>query len=179
MPTRFLNGAWNHMFVNVEGSHGIHNAPYTIGLLNASIADLTGDGNNDGLPDAWQVTYFGSANATNAGPNVSAAGDGVPNWLKYAMGLDPRVPGLTIPGGVVWANSSSLGGSTNTIQIYTAAEVTFDTEVGKTYQIESVGSLSAGWQNVGDPIPGNGNAVSYVTPTRSNAQQFYRVSHTP
>ena len=59
------------------------------------------------------------------------------------------------------------------------AEVTFDTEVGKTYQIESVGSLSAGWQNVGDPIPGTGNAVSYVTPTRSNAQQFYRVSHTP
>jgi hypothetical protein len=57
--------------------------------------------------------------------------------------------------------------------------VVFDTEQGKTYQIQSVGSLSSGWQNVGDPIPGTGTAISYVTPTRQNVQQFYRVQHTP
>jgi hypothetical protein len=179
VPTKFLQGYYNWDVVFRDGSKGVHNAPFVVGLLKASIADLTGDGNNDGLPDAWQTTYFGSPNATNAGPNYCAAGDGVPNWLKYALGLDPRVPGITVPGGVVWADGYTLGGSTNTIQIYTAAEVTFDTEVGKTYQIESVGSLSAGWQKVGDPIPGTGNAISYVTPTRSNLQQFYRVSHTP
>jgi hypothetical protein len=178
-PAKFLQAAWNYQLVVNDLSKGVHNAAYAVGLLKASIADLTGDGNNDTLPDSWQITYFGSPNATNAGPNYCAAGDGVPNWLKYALGLDPRVPGITVPGGVVWADGYTLGGSTNTIQIYTAAEVTFDTEVGKTYQIESVGSLSAGWQKVGNPIPGTGNAVSYVTPTRSNLQQFYRVSHTP
>jgi hypothetical protein len=65
------------------------------------------------------------------------------------------------------------------VAIYTAAEVVFNTEVGKTYQIQSTSSLSEGWQNVGDAIPGTGSAISYVTPTRTKAQQFYRVSHTP
>jgi hypothetical protein len=178
-PAKFLQAAWNYQLVVNDLSKGVHNAAYAVGLLKASIADLTGDSNTDGLPDAWQTTYFGSPNSTNAAPNSSPSGDGYPNWLKYALGLDPRVAGISIPGGVVWANSEALGGSTNTIQIYTAAEVTFDTEVGTTYQVQSVGSLSAGWQNVGGPIPGTGTAISYVTPTRSNAQQFYRVMHTP
>ena len=143
-PTKFLQAAWNWQFVNVEGSKGVHNAPYAVGVLKASIADLTGDANNDGLSDAWQIQYFGSASNPNAAPNATA-----------------------------------LGGSTNLVHIYTAAEVAFDTEVGRTYQIQSVSSLSGGWQNIGGPIPGTGRAISYVTPTRSNAQQFYRVTHTP
>jgi hypothetical protein len=178
-PTKFLNGAWNHMFVNVEGSRGVHNAPYAVGVLKASIADLTGDGNSDQLPDSWQIQYFGSASAPNAAPNAAPAGDGVPNWLKYALGLNPTIPGVVVPDGVVWANGISLGGSTGTIRIYTAAEISFDTEVGKTYQIQAVSSLGGGWQNIGAPIPGTGQAISYVTPTRSNAQQYYQVVHTP
>ena len=121
----------------------------------------------------------GSATNVNAAPNACPAGDGVPNWLKYALGLDPTVPGLNVPGGVVWADGSTLGGGTNTIHIYTAAEVVFDTQVGKTYQIQSVSSLSSGWQNVGGLIQGTGNAISYLTPTRQNVQQFYRVQSSP
>jgi hypothetical protein len=177
--TEFLNGAYNWMFVDVEGSHGIHNAPYAIGLLKASIADLTGDGNEDGLPDSWQIAYFGDANSDLAAPNAAPAGDGVPNWLKYALGLNPTVPGLVLPDGVVWANTGTSGGTNNSIRIYTAAEIVFDTEVGKTYQIQAVSNLGAGWQNVGTPIPGTGTSMSYVTSTRSGAQQFYRVMHTP
>jgi hypothetical protein len=84
-----------------------------------------------------------------------------------------------VPDGVVWANGTSIGGSTNTIHIYTAAEIAFDTEVGKTYQIQAVSTVAGGWQNVGAPIPGTGQSISYVTPMRINAQQFYRVMHTP
>ena len=175
----FLNAAYNWQFVSMDGSMGVHNAPFAVGLLKASIADLTGDANSDGLPDAWQIEYFGSATNANAAPNACPAGDGVPNWLKYALGLDPTVPGLNVPGGVVWADGSTLGGGTNTIHIYTAAEVVFDTQVGKTYQIQSVSSLSSGWQNVGGLIQGTGNAISYLTPTRQNVQQFYRVQSSP
>ena len=85
-PTKFLNAAWNWQFVDVEGSMGVHNAPYAVGVLKASIADLTGDANKDGLSDSWQIQYFGSASAPNAGPNASPAGDGIPNWLKYGLG---------------------------------------------------------------------------------------------
>ncbi len=180
-----LEAAYNWLFVNNDGSHGIHNTAYAVGLLKASIANLTGDANNDGLPDAWQIQYFGSIASPNAAPNATPAGDGIPNWLKYTLGLNPTVPGITVPGGVVWADGNTLGsapvsaGDTNAVQIFTAAEVAFNTQVGVSYQIQAIDSLGGQWQNIGSAIPGTGQAVSYVTPTRSTAHQFYRVVHTP
>ncbi|MBI5385643.1 MAG: hypothetical protein HZA90_13275 [Verrucomicrobia bacterium] len=185
-PTKFLNAAWNHMFINVEGSRGIHNAPYAVGLLKASIADLTGDSNDDGLPDAWQIQYFGSATAAGAAPNATPAGDVYPNWLKYALGLNPMVPGITTTNGlsvgVVWADGKKLVnpyGATNTVYIFSAAEVAFNTEVGKSYQVQAISAFTGEWKNVGAPIVGTGNAASFVTPTRNDVQQFYRVVATP
>jgi hypothetical protein len=184
-PTKFLNAAYNWQFVNNDGSKGVHNAPFATGLLKASMADLTGDANNDGLPDAWQVSYFGSATDPKAGPNANPSGDGVPNWLKYNLGLDPTIAGASMPAGVVFANGKNLvnpivdPSQTNAIAIYTAAEVAFSTEAGKTYQIQAISSLSDTWSNVGTPIPGTGTPISYVTPTRGNAQQFFRVVQAP
>ncbi|MGH7972114.1 MAG: hypothetical protein ACREIC_25655, partial [Limisphaerales bacterium] len=177
-----LEAAYNWQFVNNDKSKGVHNAPFATGLLKASIADLTGDGNNDGLPDAWQIQYFGSVSNPNAAPNATPANDGVPNWLKYSLGLDPTVAAVAIPGGVVLANGKDLvnpPGSTNDIAIYTAAEVSFSTELGKTYQLQSISSLSGGWQNLGSPIQGTGAPVSYVTPTRGTVQQYFRVATLP
>jgi hypothetical protein len=174
-----LRAAFNHEFVEADGSYGVHNVSYAVGLLKASVADLTGDANEDGLPDAWQIQYFGSANHPNAAPNASPAGDGIPNWLKYALGLNPTVSGMVLPDGVVWANAGQTGGGTNVIQIYTAAEVAFDTEVGKAYQLQAISTLGGGWQNVGTPVAGTGGSYSFVTPTRHNAQQFFRVVSNP
>ena len=50
-PAKFLKAGYNWQFVTMDGSLGVHNAPFAVGLLKASIADLTGDANNDGLPD--------------------------------------------------------------------------------------------------------------------------------
>lgn len=178
---KFLKGAYNFQFVNNDLSKGVHNAAYAVGLLKASIADLTGDANQDGLPDWWQTHYFGSTTSANSAPNATPAGDGVPNWMKYGLGLNPMTPGVVLPDGVVWANAGPVGnpGATNTIQIYTAAEVVFNTEVGKTYQLEAISSLGQGWRPVGAPTAGTGGAMSLVTPTRSNLQQYYRVVSTP
>ena len=105
-PTKFLKAGYNWQFVNNDGSKGIHNAPFAVGLLKASIADLTGDSNNDGLPDSWQIQYFGSANSPLPRPTPCPAGDGVPNWMKYFLGLDPMVAGTgQVPDGVVWATA--------------------------------------------------------------------------
>jgi hypothetical protein len=176
-----LEAAYNWQFVNNDGSKGVHNAPYATGLLKASIADLTGDANTDGLPDAWQIQYFGSVNNPMAAPNATPAGDGVPNWLKYSLGLDPTQPATALPGGVLLVNGKDIvnPAGTNALTIYSAAEVSFDTEVGKTYQLQSVSALSAGyeWQTIGTNIVGTGSVVSYVTPTRPNVQQYFRVIH--
>ncbi len=49
---------YNWQFVNNDGSLGIHNTAYAVGLLKASIANLTGDSMPDGLPDAWADQLF-------------------------------------------------------------------------------------------------------------------------
>ena len=180
-PPKFLMAAYNYEFVSEDGSYGVHNTPYAIGLLKASIANLTGDANNDGLPDSWQAEYFTSANSPAAAPDAIDA-DGLPNWMNYLLGLNPLLPGNPLTNGVsvgvVWADGGSLVnpyGATNTLQIYTAAEIAFNTVLGKTYQLQAASSLSDGWQNIGQPIPGTGQAYSYVTPIRHNVMQFYRV----
>ncbi len=176
-PQKFLKAGYNWQFVNNDGSKGVHNAPFAVGILKASIADLTGDANNDGLPDSWQIQYFGSINNPNAAPGASPSGDGYPNWLKYSLGLDPTVPGISVTNGVIWGNGSVVGGATNTVHIYTAAEIAFDTEQGKSYQIQGISSMTGVWENLGGPIAGTGKSISYVTPTRNaiTGQQYFRV----
>ena len=179
-----LRAGFNWEFVKEDGSYGVHNIAYAVGLLQASIEDMKGnpkaeDANSDGLPDDWQIAWFGSIYNPAAAPNADPAGDGVPNWLKQALGLDPTQAGIVVPDGVVYASGKAIGGAPGTLYIYTAAEVTFDTEIGKTYQIQEVSALSGGWQDLGSPIPGTGNAISYVTPTRDGVQQFFRVLITP
>jgi len=180
-PAKFLKAAYNWQFVNNDGSSGIHNAPFATGLLKASIADLTGDANNDGLPDAWQNFYFGFASNPLGAPNAINNTNGIPNWMMYALGLNPTQSGITVPGGVVWMNGNNLvnSGVTHTIAIYTAAEIAFNTTLNNTYQIQGIASLSGGWQNIGNPILGTGGSVSYLTPTRANAQMFFRVIINP
>jgi hypothetical protein len=177
--TAQLNAAYDWQFVNNDGSLGVHNAPFATGLLKASIANLTGISVPGGLPDAWETTYFGSITNAAGAPDADPTGDGIPNWLKYTLGLNPLVAGLSVPNGVVYADGNVLGGSTNTLQIYTAAEVSFDTQVGTTYQIQGVSALSGGWENIGTPLQGTGFSLSYLTPTRNNVQQFFRVVQNP
>jgi hypothetical protein len=174
--TNQLSAAYNWQFVNNDGSLGVHNAPFATGLLKASIANLTGVSVPGSLPDSWEIAYFGSLTNALGAPNADPAGDGIPNWLKYSMGLDPLVAGISVPNGVVYVNNGSLGGSTNSIQIYTAAEITFNTVAGQTYQIQAGSSLSQGWENVGNPIVASNTAsMSYLTPTQGVPQQFFRV----
>ena len=180
-PSKFLKAGYNFQFVNNDLSKGVHNAPYAVGLLKASIGDLTGDANNDGLPDAWQAQYFGPGFATNAlaGLNGVNNTNGIPNWMMYAMGLDPT-SGSKTGNGVIYVNNGNVvNGATNTIAIYTAAEIAFDTVPGTTYQIQGITALTGSWQNIGTPIVGTGSTVSYLTPTQGTQQMYFRVSHTP
>ncbi len=48
----------------------------------------TPDADNDGLPDAWEVTHFGSAGAASG--TGDADNDGLNNFGEYAFGLNPN-----------------------------------------------------------------------------------------
>ncbi|MEI6077014.1 MAG: hypothetical protein WCS94_15650 [Verrucomicrobiota bacterium] len=181
-PQKFLNAAYNFQFVQLDNSFGVHNAPFAVGLLKASIGDLSGDSNNDGLPDAWQIQYFGAGFATNAaaGPNAVNNTNGVPNWLMATLGLNPTA-GFKVGGsGLIYFNGNKIvNGAADAVTIYTAAEIAFNTVPGTVYQVQGISAFSGTWQNISTNIPGTGASISYVTPTRSNAQMYYRVVHTP
>jgi len=178
-PAKFLMAAYNFNLVRVDGSLGVHNAPFAVGILKASIADLSGDANNDGLPDWWQMQYFGSVTNRLAAPNAAPAGDGVPNWLKYYSGLNPLTSGVPMSGGYVYGPSLVNPAGTNAVSIYTAAEVSFNTQVGTSYQIQSISALGQDWQDVGGSIAGTGGEIRYLSQTREPSQKFFRVVHTP
>ena len=96
--TKFLNAGWNwQQFVNVEGSHGIHNASYAVGVLKASIADLTDDADNDGISDKWEIANFGSITTYNG--NSDPDGDGVKNSLEITAGTNPLLADTDGDGG--------------------------------------------------------------------------------
>ena len=182
MPAKFLNAAYNFQFVSMDGSLGVHNAAFAVGILKASIGDLTGDNNMDGLPDSWQIAYFGAGFATNAaaGPNAINNTAGVPNWMMCSLNLDPTSAFTVAGSGAIYVNDGTVeNGDTNNIAIYTAAEITFNTVPGTTYTIQGISELTGSWSNISTNIPGTGNAVSYLTPTRGVQQMFYRVVHNP
>jgi hypothetical protein len=57
-------------------------------LVVNTIPDNYGSYANDGLPDAWQYTYFG-LNNTNAAPTADPTSCGQNNLFKYIAGLNP------------------------------------------------------------------------------------------
>jgi len=179
-PAKYLQAGYNWQFVNNDESHGVHNAAYAVGLLKASIGNLIGDDNSDGLPDSWQISYFGAGFATNsaAAPSSINNTNGIPNWMMYALGLDPRSGSTTVNGALYINNGNVINGTSN-IVIYTAAEVVFNTELSKTYTVQGITAITGNWQNISTNIPGTGSSISYLTPTRGNQQMFYRVLSTP
>ena len=187
--TQQLKAAYNYQFVLEDKSFGIHNTSYAVNILKASMADLTGDGtiigdaDNDCLPDAWELQYFGSLTAQNA--NGDSDGDGLSNVMEQALGTNPTLADSDGDGFSDFqelhvgtsptnnADNPQVGRSS----IYQAAEMLFITEVGKTYQIQSIpelGTLQA-WQNVGTPITGTGQTIQHFVSTRVTDKAFYRV----
>lgn len=179
-----MEAAYNYTFVEEDGSMGIHNTAYTVGLLKASIANLIGKpyyagaNTNDVAYYNWQKTWFGSSTAAGSGYyDVNAYG--IPNWMMFNLGLNPNTGIQQATNGVIYFNGKNIvNGATNTIAIYTAAEIAFNTQVGYDYKIQGISALSGAWSDLSTNMPGTGSTISFVTPTRDNAQMFFRVVHT-
>lgn len=182
-----LKAAFNYMFVENDGSHGIHNARYATGILKASIEDLEGggtsggDSDGDGLPDDWEIMHFG--NITSNDGSGDADGDGLNNRLEFLVRTNPVLADSDSDGFDDFAelhlgydplnrdNNPEVGRT----EIYRAAEMVFLTEPGRMYQIQAIDKLgTGGWVNVGDPIEGGGLVQQFIS-TRMTEKMFYRV----
>jgi len=184
-PVRFLQAAWNWQFVNVEGSHGVHNASYAVGLLKASIADLTDDADNDGISDAWEIANFGTITSYNG--NGDPDNDGVKNSLEISAGTNPLLADSDGDGindlAEMKAGSDPLNNLDKpgfVVKIFTAAEIEFASEIGKRYQVQTVSDITSSWINVGTITNGTGNNINMVTSTRAGTGQgYFRVVEVP
>lgn len=93
MPT----GALNVFFSTFDGWAG--NVPMVVERLSVA-GSVTGF-------DLWRVTNFEPTELLDehlSGPNASYAGDGVPNLVKYALGLDPK---RSYPSGILGVGLSA------------------------------------------------------------------------
>ena len=181
LPMKYLRGYYNYDIVYRDNSWGVHNAQYAVGLLKASIADLTGDANGDGLPDAWQTTGLWRG-------LCHQPGGGLQRLQQRPAKLDVGQPERHTERGLQTQRQQRSHRhqqrhrrqrQTNAVVIYTAAEIAFNTQVGVTYTIQAASGLTAGWQNISTNIPGTGSSISYLVSTRNTSQMFYRVGHTP
>jgi subtilisin family serine protease len=70
--------------------HNLPGSAYDLVALDPTTDDVDGDG----LSDAWEMQYFGDLSQNGAD---DTNGDGVPNSVKFANGLDPVAPHLAAP----------------------------------------------------------------------------------
>jgi len=180
-----IQARYNYQFVLEDGSFGVHNTAYAVGLLRASIADLSDDIDHDGLSDKWEIANFGSINAYNG--NDDPDGDGARNSLEFGAGTNPLLVDTDGDGvndlAELQAGSDPLNPDDKpgfVVKIYTAAEVEFASEVGKSYQVQRVSDFTGTWVNVGSVTNGTGNNISMVTSTRTGGSQgYFRVVQVP
>jgi hypothetical protein len=76
---------------------------FELSVLNIGSDDF-GPYASDGLPDTWQVEYFGE-NSIRGGPMDDYDNDGVINLLEFAFGTDPS---QASGGSVQWSGSSLI-----------------------------------------------------------------------
>jgi hypothetical protein len=122
------------------------------------------DGNGDGLPDAWQIKWFGSVTVPGSGPNNDPDGDGLSNLQEYLAGTDPT-------------STTSALRITAVERIGADIRVSFTSVVGKSYRLERCNVVGGAWTNIVDNLPGSSSiqqATDIAGATRSAG--FYRVS---
>jgi|GEM_PF-2501692 len=122
------------------------------------------DGNGDGLPDAWQIQYFGSVNALNALPTADPDGDGISSLQEYYDGTDPT-------------DSNSVLRITAIIPVGEDIHVYFTSVSGKYYSLERFDSISGVWTNIVDYVPGNGGVqwVKDIDALNGGVQSFQAI----
>ncbi len=116
----------------------------------------------DGMPDAWEIQYFGSL--TNGVPTADNDNDGFCNLDESISGHDPTNPDSFF--------------RVDTMDVPGPAEVPFviswDSQTGRVYGVQWTSDLTNGFVNISGDLPYP--TGSYTdTVERTGNQQFYRI----
>ena len=123
------------------------------------------DADGDGLPDAWEIQYFGAINDPRATPNADPDNDGFTNLQEYLSGTNP-----TDRNSYLRFDSVSVVGNQTMIRFSAAA--------GKTYTLLYRDELGSGtWLKLTDvPAQPASGVVTIQDPASGSATtRFYRL----
>jgi hypothetical protein len=163
---------WTVLFNRFDFWAGIVPNYYNIDAeMNAAVNSVTTwpandlfDANGDGVLDAWQLHYFGSASSPNAAPFADPDGDGLNNLNEYINLTDP-----TSAASVTRLDASFVANGQSVALNWYAAR-------GRLYTIEATPSLSSpAWQplaSVTDIVGANAQVNLTDAPV---AARFYRL----
>lgn len=117
------------------------------------------DVNGDGLPDDWQLKFWGSASSQWPAPSTDSDSDGVSNFQEFLAGTDP-------------ADAS------NVLRIDLVAteqgwQLTWNTQPGLIYQVQVAINFS-GWENLGRLRLATGTQDA-ITVDGTQKANYYRV----
>ena len=168
-PDRYLSGNFLGTTATNSGAWDGNNYGYSFVTLQGLPVGLPNpDTDGDGLPDEWELRFFGGP--TNGVAGVDDDGDGHDNQDEYWLGTDPRSvlsrleiveQGLT--GGVPVVTWQTVGGKVYALQISTQL---VEGGVG----FETVTNVTEG-----DVPVGIGGTQTVVDGGRTNGVGFYRV----
>jgi len=153
------NGTFTGSYLAINGSGQL--------FVVDSNPDNYGSYAGDGIPDSWQVQYFGTNNP-NAAPSKDADGTGQNNLFKYVAGLDP-----TNPASVFVLKVANVTGQPNQKSL-----IYNPIAGGRTYVVEARTNLVSGSYAALGSLGAPQTNINQVTVTDLSATQtskFYRV----
>ena len=169
---RFTNGVWNgEMLVAAAVSNLVLRASDGYGHTGISdvfVIALPTETDGDGLPDPWEVRYFGAIDTPNGAPDADPDGDGLLNRDELLAGTAPTDP------------KSSL--RILRIEITEPdVRIRFRTAPGRRYQLEHAPQMgSTDWSSAAAQVTGNGGEMETAHAGGVGLfQRFYRVRLLP
>jgi hypothetical protein len=121
---------------------------------------------NDGIPDSWRLTHFGSVFAPEAAGNLDADSDGISNAAEFFAGTNPTDASSALRLTVTAGQAASAG----------SVVLRWPTVAGKSYLVECGPVLvGADWRVISTTIQGTGEEQVFSDANPSDTTRFYRV----
>jgi len=153
---------FDHFSASPNGIADFH-ATVRDGLI--TVGDRSGSSWNDGIPDSWRLTYFGTVSNALSAANADPDGDGASNWAEYIAGTDPNNTASVFqfsPGPSASAPGFALQ---------------WQSVVNKHYSVQSCSDFSSGiWKTVATNIAGTGQIMQWTDTNASGGSQYYRAT---
>ena len=131
-----------------------------------SVGTVVTDANMNGLPDLWELQYFGSTNAVNGGPHDDWDSDGMDNLSEYLAGTCPTNAAsvLRIEGAVMDSTAGSLA-------------LRWSSVAGRWYAIRTATNLLTGFDGLeAEHIPATPTLNTHTVRVDQAGSRFYRVN---